>query len=680
MANSSEPPNSGQRFPMVDPRRLVAEISWLGLLSTASFVSLGLMLAVAGAFRPALVFPPSLALVVLLRIALAPPHRWIEPAHVAGSRRAAWVMLAIVAVAMGGNVRWAGQHHATNRDPGVYFESGLWLSQHSTLIVDGRTGPFLDDASLQGGGLGFDEMADGTGRLLPQFSHGTAVVIAAADQLGGIRLATRTGAVLVALASMLMWIVALRFVDDWWATLAVTIFSMSIITIHFARDTFSEPLAAVLVLGLLSVLLWSDRASYWGFAGVLAGLAVAARIDSILILVGVALVILATSWANQRRAIALTAGASAGFAVAMVDLVNRSPKYLSDKWPVFERAMLLGLAIIFAAGMMMALRNPLQRSKFAGWVRQVANCAARRGPGNAAGVMVTTTILVLLLLRPHFQHLHAGFNQHISGLQQRDGLAVDGTRTYGEETFHWLTWYFGWPLVILGSIGAGLGTRAVITGRSIEWAILGAVAAPVTILYLESPRISGDQIWAMRRFLPVAIPFFLILAVSSAARIHSEFVGPVQHGIAVVLGLALVVPTVMVTAPLAKDQTLWWSTSSIIDLCDHLPDDSAVLVSSVVEFGDQLIRPLSRECKVPAARGDIAPLDVGRLTTAWAQQGRRMVVLTSVYDPPYDLVPLQTVGLRQRYLQQVVERRPDSFEDGVLGVTISESMASSLGG
>jgi len=505
------------------------------------------------------------------------------------------------------------------------------------------------------------------------------VVIAAADQLGGIRLATRTGAALVALASMLMWIVALRFVGDWWATLAVTIFSTSIITIHFARDTFSEPLAAVFVLGLLGVLLWSDRAAHWGFAGVLAGLTVSARIDSILILVGVALVVLVASWASRRRAIALASGAFAGFAVALVDLVNRSPSYLSDKWPVFERAMLLALAITVAAGLMMAVRTPLQRSKLAGWVRRVSNSVARPWPGNAAGVVVAATILALLLFRPQFQHLHGGLNQHISGLQQRDGLAVDGTRTYGEATLRWLTWYFGIPLVILGSIGAGLATRAVIAARSMEWAIIGAVAAPVTILYLQSPRISGDQIWAMRRFLPVAIPLLLILAVSSAASIHSKFAGEVRHGIAVVLVLALAAPTIVVTAPLAKDQTLWWSTASIIDLCDHLPDDSAVLVSSVVEFGDQLIRPLSRECEVPAARGDIATLDIGRLTTAWAEEGRRMMVLTSVYDPSYDLAPLQTVGLHQSHLQQVVERRPDSFEEGVLGVTISESMATSPG-
>jgi len=680
MAELSDPSSEGHGRATLHPVVILVELAWMGLIATAMLVSVGLPLAVAGAFRPIFVFPLAISASVLLRVRLKPPSEWtaeIGAAH--ASRTAVWVVLGVLVVVGVGNMRWAGQHHATNRDPGVYLESGLWLGQHETLLVDGRTGPFLDDSSLRGGGSGFNEIGDGTGRLTSQFPHGTAVMIAAAEQLGGISLATRVGGLLIALAGLLLWIVTRRFVGDWWSTLAVAIFSVDLVTIHFARDTFSEPLAAVLVLGLLSLVLWSGRPWYWAFAGLLTGLTIAARIDSILVVLGVSLVVLAVVWVNQRAAAAMVVGTFLGFSLAMVDLVHRSPNYLSDKWPVFKNAMLVSLAIVAAAGALAGARRVIESRGRSARIRTMLDKFCGPGFAGLAGALVTTTILILIFVRPHLQQLHGGLNGHIRGLQQRDGLTVDGTRTYGESSLTWLTWYFGWPLVILGAVGAGLATRAVIHGRSREWATLGAIAGPVTVVYLQSPRISGDQIWAMRRFLPIAIPLLIILAVHAASVVGAKFGNRARFGAVAVLAASLILPGLVVTVPLANDQTLWWSTDSISGLCDQLPESSAVLVSSAVEFGDQLIRPLSRACNVPTARGDLSSTDIDRLTREWVDSGRRMVVVTSVYDPPTALRPLDTVGLLQRHLIQVVERRPDSFEEGILGVTISESDTASAG-
>jgi len=668
--------SGGNALSWTHPLKVLAEVAWMGLLTVAVLVAIGLPLAVMGVFHLVLVAPSTLAVAALVRRAMPPPGAWlVSSGGQPVSRRAVWVLVGVVVLTGVGNLRWAGQHHATNRDPGVYLESGLWLGEHGTLLVDGRTGPFLQDESLRGGGSGFSETADGTGRLTSQFPHATAVLIAAADQVGGISLATRVGAFLTALAALLMWLVARRFVGDWWSTLAASIFSANIVTIHFARDTFSEPLAAVLVLGLLAIIISTRKSAHWAFAGLLVGLTVAARIDSILVVLGVAMVVLLISGSAPRRAFGLVAGASVGLGLALVDLVNRSPDYLSDKWPVFSQALMVSAAIALVAGIRALAKRFVKPTQLGPRIRGLVNRAGSAGPAGAIGVLVSIVLLGLLVFRPSLQELHGGLNAHIQGLQQRDGLALDGTRTYGESSLRWLTWYFGWPLVVLGSVGAGLLTRTVIARRAEPSLMFGLITAPVTLLYLQDPRISGDQIWALRRFLPVAIPLLTILAVLAASEIVSMISRRAAKPAAAVLAALLVVPSLIVTIPLVDDQTLWWSTSSIRNLCDHLPEDSAVLVSSVVDFGDQLIRPLARECRVPTARGDLASVDIDRLTGEWAVAGRRMVVLTSVYDAPTNLVGLETVGLLQRHLEQVVDRRPDSFEEGVLGVTISESAA-----
>lgn len=447
MAELFDRTGDDRRAIQVDPLTAVAELAWLGLLLTSALLIVGLPLAVLGEFRAALVLPAAVVVALAARRALAPPKGWSASLPKGGtSRGAALVMLAIVGLAAFGNMRWAGQHHATNRDPGVYLESGLWLGEHGTLLIDGRTGPFLSESSLRGGGSGFNEIADGSGRLVSQFPHGTAVVIAAGQQIGGIRLATRTGGILIALAGLLMWILARRFVGDWWSTLGVAVFSLDIVTMHFARDTFSEPLAAVLIVGLLAVIVWSDSPSHWTFVGILAGLSVAARIDSILVVLGISLVVLVASWTRRKSAVSLVAGLSVGFTIAIVDLVHRSPNYLSDKWPVFRLAMIASMAMIAVAAILIAVRMLLNESALSGRWRAMTEMAARPGVATTVGTLVTATILAVLAFRPHFQQLHGGLNEHIRGLQQRDGMAIDGTRTYGESSLRWIAWYFGWPL------------------------------------------------------------------------------------------------------------------------------------------------------------------------------------------------------------------------------------------
>ena len=47
----------------------------------------------------------------------------------------------------------------------------------------------------------------------------------------------------------------------------------------------------------------------------------------------------------------------------------------------------------------------------------------------------------------------------IEALQRAQGLPVDPTRMYSEQTLYWVIWYIGLPTVLLGGFGAALLVR-----------------------------------------------------------------------------------------------------------------------------------------------------------------------------------------------------------------------------
>jgi hypothetical protein len=92
---------------------------------------------------------------------------------------------------------------------------------------------------------------------------------------------------------------------------------------------------------------------------------------------------------------------------------------------------------------------------------------------------------------------------------------VDGTRSYDERTVTWLTWYFGISTVLLAAAGCALLARSAIVRRRPGPAVLLITLGVPTLLYLVRPAITPDQVWAMRRFLPAAMPMVVLCAAWS---------------------------------------------------------------------------------------------------------------------------------------------------------------------
>jgi len=547
----------------------------------------------------------------------------------------------------------------------------MWLADHGNLVVDGRSGPFLDLEQAGSGGLGFTELTEGTGRLHAQFPHGTAVLVGAAAQVGGTVAATRIPAIEMALALAMWWFVIAGLTEPAWATVAIAALAVDLVTIHFSRDVFSEPLASALLAGALVLIgtRESRTRAPIAVAALAIGLSVGVRIDMIVVVLGVATLVLANTMLRRPGTALATLWGSLGVSIAFIDLVQRSPEYLHDRWaavrpPIFAAAAVASLATIVDLAHQRAGRNADSRR---------TNPRAPVATRDLAPIAWAGAILILagvawaLLIRPGAAIQHTGLTAHIAGLQSRDGLPIDGTRTYGENSSRWLVWYLGWPTIVLGAAGAAIVWRRIVLIREWQWLAPGLLLGPMTLLYLQRPRITGDQIWAMRRFLPTAMPLITILAVTAAGFLVARFrrSSPrASAGLAITIAAMMVIAPAATTWPLRGDRTMLWATYRIEELCRVLPDSAAVLVSSDQLLGDHLVRALARTCDVPAAVADPARLDLSDLSNQWHRSGRDLVVLAWKGDMVVGAEEVADFEMPQQLLEQAVDRRPARIESG----------------
>lgn len=647
---------------------LATRAIWSGWILLVALVSTGVPLAVVGLFVPWLVVPATLTAGVLISRLVA-RHLVVDALRGRSAVVSFLLAVAVVSISTIGNLAYSGQHHATNRDPGVYLETGLWLAEHGSLEVDGRQGPFLALDELAGGGLGFEEIDDDSGRLHPQFGHAMAVVIAFGSWLMGVVGATRVPALLMALALMLWWFALKALTNPPWATIGVTALSLNLVMIHVARDTFSEPLAFALIAGAVVLLSSSTSRASWMLAGWAVGISVSARVDMAVVVFGAML--LAAAGRGSRKTTTplfiVTTTVAGGF--ALLDLSLRSPEYLSDRWDAL--LPVIGATIV-AAGVALSIGR-LQ--KLLARVNVPRLMDAVRPAVRVLGIVtIVSGSVYALILRPNMVEQHSGFSGHIAGLQARDGLSIDATRTYGEQAAVWLTWYMGIPAVLLAVAGAAIAWTMATDRRPSALLPTLSLMAPLTILYLQRPRITGDQIWAVRRFVPTAIPLIILLASLACLRLLAWLNGRIGQrrtlmAHAALAGL-LIVPAAMTTLPFRAERTMLWPTHRITELCDLLGPDSAVLVSNEQLLGDHLIRTVARTCSIPTARGNISEVELANLSTDWRSEGRRLVVIAYSGEAIPNATRVTNFAMPQQLLEQAVERSPGTIESGTRQITI----------
>lgn len=678
---------------------------WFELLALAGVVSLGavgsvgLLLAVAGHFSTVAALSIGLPLTA---VALPVLHRDLPPG---GTSRAAQVGAAVAVLLAIGYGAFAGltpsQNVVLTRDPGSYASTGRWLARSGTLEVNARNGAFDGISGLKFAGAAVYDVgkvpppATGppigevreSGRLQLQFNHLASVAFAVGFDVGGYQLMFRVPALLSALTLLTLYAVAARVTRRPYASLlAPALLAASMPFLYVARNTYSESAASVLLWGAVLVLIGVHNRPRVGAAtigGALLGALVCARVDALLYVCMVfplAAVSLATSKNPTVRKRRLLAWGAAIVAVGVTgvigwfDLVERSGSYAHDLAPQLSvlRKGLAGAAAASLVGLLVWT--------FAAPIRRFA-VRVRRPVAVAASVLVAGAILFGWFVRPHLKPAETSLRlETVETLQRRDGLRVEPARSYAEESLRWMAWYLGAPALVAATGGLAWATwRAVRAWTDAATLTLLVLCLGAGALYWYDPNITPDQMWATRRFIPATFPSLAVWAAASVGFLMSTTAAqrvrckrpPLAVAALGLATIALLLPPVLTTAPLRWQRTQPGYLRPILQTCDAVGSDGAIIVLG--GFGSiTLPQTLRSWCGVPvAAQGSaVSPAKLPALAARIKAAGRHLYLVSpDVKDldgvrTPGGPQPTSTVAVVQESMaEQTLDRPPSHYVD-----------------
>ena len=655
------------------------------LISSLLLASLGagLILAIAGVLVPVTFFAATVPLTGALWWYVRRPSG-ISLRVGAGGKQVRWWISVLGILIVSGvtflNVTSSAEHLQTNRDPGVYVTTGKWLATNGTLLIDGTTQGFdgFDEVSGRSGGY-FDSRDDGL--LYAQFNHGFPVLLAVSNWVGGDRLMFNLNPLIGAAFLLSLFVLLARLFRDWIALVATAMAAANLVFLHFTRDTYSEPVVALLlVLALIAIdrALATGAVQHWIFAGALVGSTALVRIDAwfyIAIFSGIIAIqsqLRRDECASPRRAREAVLTLLAAWIVGLVgyaDLVLRSPVYLEDLWerarPMLWAAVMSGLLALTIIGI--GRVAPVIVDRLRGVWHRAEHMLRWIGAAVVVGFFVWA-----MFWRPIYGIATGTHPSLVTGLMEREGIPADPTRSFSELSARWLSWYWGLPALIVAVLGWALAIgRRALPGRSrlyIPLLLMGLAIVP----YIITPSITPDQLWALRRFFPmaiigisVAVATGLMVAVEWIRRWNRTWIEPVFAAVAV---LMLVMVPGVYAKPLATASTQVGMYGSTIRLCQELPENSAVLVEAG-RLSTVFPAAIRSFCGVPVASltPEAERADIDAVAAAWQERGRSLYVVGGSNACFVDREPVASSRFAYEYPERTLTYRPSQVRTESFG-------------
>lgn len=636
----------------------------------AAFGTVAVALLLFGQLHSAFVGPLGLLAAVCVFMAVARAPRIERP----GGRREQMlcdVMVVFAIVAWGlFNAYHASEHVFTNRDPATYANAAAWLVDHESLRID--TPSVFDQHNIVSDSPGFMHPANRPAEVHAQGAHLLPVLLGLGGRVVGEELMLRLSPLFGMSALLAVYGFARLVVRPRWALVGTAALALSLPMLYFSRDSYTEPLSMTFVFAGLA-LLWAAqktaRSSLWLVAGLVAGAGALTRIDSYIVVAGMAAalaVYVAVSIKAERRAklryVALFIGGMlVPSVVGWLDITMLSVPYYEAHKSLLTQE-LLALAGVIAAGCIGIAIS--WRSGFVQWLDKATK--TWRAPALVLLVCVAAAVLVSRPLWLTTYNATGVTAPYYAAIQAAEG-AEPSPRTYTELTTYWITWYVGPLLGLMGVAGLAI-TAARATKRSgMVLVAFVFVLAITALLYLLKPSVAPDQVWAARRMLPVVIPGLIICAVIGLQK-AVELMRVPQVTKRVFMGLTMVAA---VAGPLVVSLPFLQIRDTVqrplfSGLCQALPAKAAVLwLGEGRAYNVQATRSY---CNVPTAA--YAPKifstdDLARAATQAQKAGYTPVVavfagdmhllkssqaaLTKVSEHGYAEMELRLTGPPQKY-------------------------------
>ncbi len=272
-----------------------------------------LPVAVAGFATPAIVmllanqFIPALAVVLgVVSAAVAVSLVRVEAVEIARREVVlAGVAIGLVIVWTVLNLRFSAENLFAQRDSATYELTARWLMDHQSLPIHTQADLFGSPLGSDGTSAGFQRQTDTT--VFAQGNHLLPVLLATVGSLFGTTAMLKANVVLAAIALLAFFAIARRVVGAGFALVGLVAFAVSMPMIYVSRDTFTEPLALLFLMGGLALLyraVESGRAIDFAAAGFVTSVAAVVRIDAyaaLLSLLVVATILLAVAPPHRRR-------------------------------------------------------------------------------------------------------------------------------------------------------------------------------------------------------------------------------------------------------------------------------------------------------------------------------------------------------------------------------------------
>ena len=692
------------------PALAVGAALWVVLVSAVAAV-----LSALGWWSPWVAWPVAVVLVVLAGWAVR---------GLPGVRMPVAAVVGLVAVVVGFTV-WAGATHSEQvlprRDAASNLQAAVSLATTHTRVVPvdadsvGGAGVLdLEGVTLESPAF-FEVGSSADPAVQPQFVVGPAAVYAFGWWAGGAGPALVLPAVAMGLALLALGLLVARVTGAWAGVATAALTGILFPVLHTARATYSEPLAMLtLTAGLLAATLAvaagreaagmpSDRggggaparfvgdASSQGTvveraplrslvardasarAALLAGLLVGGtglvRVDALREVVLLLPVVAVGAAFGTRWARPLFVGLVLSLGVSAVAAAGLSWQYVSSIAASLVPLLALGVLVGGASWVALVLWRR-------GW--RLPEVVVRRLPDLAAGVVVVVGLY--LASRPLWQVVRQDPDdpgaRYVAGMQERQGLPVDGGRTYAEQTVAWLSWYVGpVALVVALAVLAALVRRALLSvgERRVEpWVPALVVAAGSTLLTLVRPGITPDHPWADRRLL-VALPLVVALVVVGLDWVVRRSAASGRGWLAAttvgVVAALVVGPAVLATWPHRGGGVERGSLAAVESVCDALSPGDVVLAvdSRAANEWPQVVRGM---CGVPALsltsrlRSDDRLRDqtVAGVAAGVEERGGRLVLLAADSSAALEelgVTPTSVAEGTVREDQHVLERPPD---------------------
>lgn len=589
------------------PERLLLVLLWTSVVVAC--------LTVAGLYHRLIVLPMIVAVVAVT-------WRWHPPPvpRRRGDLLAVAACLLLLATWAGVQVGLTGERVLVSRDPDIYTLTALWLVDHPNVSIP------IPDGSV--GVLGFDPAR---GALQPQGTHLVPAMSAMLGWAWGIPGVLAANLLWGAFGLLGLFALGRRLLGAAASLIPVAALALSLPMIDFSRSMYSEPLPLALTMlgGTLLLAAWeSGRSRDFLLCGVALGAVSLARLDGALLTIGVvagltALAAVTTGLPDvpgRRWGSALVAaGATPLAVVGALDISLYTVAYSDASRPLLVGLAALGLIVVAGSSVLAssARRGSHQLERNARLIRVAAAPAA----------VLLMALWVVLVTRPWWLVARDdAANPAVASLQATAGVPVEPRQSYAENTLIWLSWYYG---VIPVAVGLLVLTAWLLLGlrnaRHARLACLLLLVLPSTLLYVWSPLISPDQVWAVRRFLPVVIPGLLLATVWGLRALAAPpgRAQPLRQTAAALLALTVV------AWPAATIPGLWsvrdkgGALAGVQQVCDEVAGRPTVVTGN-----DTLLPTILVMCDVPAYGIRVEP-STSRLAAAHRALGGGDVALVT---------------------------------------------------